>query len=219
MTLVSIIIASYNRYESLQETIASVEMQNGVDKEIIVVNDCSTDIRYNDLDKMYPDVVFIHLPMNLREKYKFNTCQGYVRNEGIKIARGEWIAFLDDDDKYIREDKLFCQLVAMEKYSCLVSSTNMLVNSKDPYFPTPLPKGELLEENIIRICLDDILKTNYINNSSVLVNRSVVDEVGRFRLVENEDYDLWLRVLECTDCVYLADTMVDYSLDSVKYYK
>lgn len=219
MNLISIIIPSYNRYESLQETILSAKMQKGVYVEIIVIDDCSTDIRYKDLESIYPDVIFIHLPVNLREKFKFNTCQGYVRNEGIKVAKGEWLAFLDDDDKYICEDKLYLQLKLMEKYNCLMSSTNMLVNSKYPYFPTPLLKGEILEKNIIRICLDDIREINYINNSTVLVNRSIIDEIGGFRLVENEDYDLWLRVLECCDCIYLTEPMVDYSLDSIKYYK
>ena len=66
--LISVIIPTYNRFDQLQKSIRSVKEQT-VDTQIIVVNDCSTDVRYKDLDKMYPDVTFIHLPVNLREKY------------------------------------------------------------------------------------------------------------------------------------------------------
>ena len=73
---------------------------------IIVINDCSTDLRYHDLDKIYSTVKFIHLPINTRKKHNIKAAQGLVRNEGINIATGDWIAFIDDDDFYTDQEVL-----------------------------------------------------------------------------------------------------------------
>ena len=97
--LVSVIIPTYNRYDHLVHAIKSCLNQTYPNIEVIVINDASTDPRYLDgsLDR-FPRTTIIHLPINQRIKYGTPAAQGMTRQEGLLVARGEWIAFLDDDD-------------------------------------------------------------------------------------------------------------------------
>ena len=99
--------------------------------EIIVINDCSTDQRYysGELEK-YEKTTIIHLPVNMRVKHNVSSAQGMTRNHGLEIAKGEWIAFLDDDDFYL-ETKIEKQLELMKMNNILFSTTNMyMINHK-----------------------------------------------------------------------------------------
>jgi len=124
--LVSVIIPTYNRYDHLLEAINSAQNQTYKNVEIIVVNDCSSDEKYKDgsIEKLNK-VKVIHLPVNLRTKYNVKASQGKTRDEGIKIAKGEWIAFLDDDD-YWYPTKLERQMnILKENPGIFMCSTNM----------------------------------------------------------------------------------------------
>jgi len=123
--VVSVIIPSYNRYELLNHSIRSVLANTYKNVEVIVINDCSTDKRYYSGElETYEKTTIIHLPENMRVKHKVPAAQGMTRNYGIEKARGEWIAFLDDDDFYL-ETKLEKQLEIMKKENILFSTTNM----------------------------------------------------------------------------------------------
>jgi glycosyltransferase involved in cell wall biosynthesis len=100
--LVSVIIPTYNRVHLIGESIESVLKQTYTNWELIIVDDGSSDdtesivARYNNSKIRY--IRFPHFGI-----------LGKVRNCGIKIAKGEFIAFLDSDDLW-REDKLDFQL-------------------------------------------------------------------------------------------------------------
>ena len=95
MSLVSIIIPSYNRFKYLFNTLESIKCQTYKNIEIIVINDGSTQKEYYDYD--WNGVNIIHLEKNSKEIFGYG-CVGYVRNKGIEIAKGKYIAFCDDDD-------------------------------------------------------------------------------------------------------------------------
>ena len=79
MDLISVIISSYNRYESLLNAIISVKNQTYKNIEIIIINDGSSDTRYKNL-KNSENFKIIHLDENnSRNKLGFPSC-GYVRN-------------------------------------------------------------------------------------------------------------------------------------------
>ena len=99
--LVSVIIPSYNRYDMLLNAIDSVKKQTYPNVEIIVVADVCEDNRY-DLLKDDKDITYIQI-----DKRAGNPC--FARNTGIEISKGEYIAFLDDDDMWLPE-KLEIQL-------------------------------------------------------------------------------------------------------------
>lgn len=214
--LVSVIIPTYNRYEFLHHSIKSVLASTYTNLEIIVINDCSTDTRYysGELEK-YEKTKVIHLPINQRQKYNIGSAQGLTKNHGLDVAKGEWIAFLDDDDFY-SPIKIELQIKYMIKNCGLFSSTNMnLINHNSI-------NSDKLDYDIIRqyfkkgivpnILTKDIIEhTNYINNSSVIIHKTIVDKTGYFNGVKYEDWDYWKRALSYTNCYYIDIPLLQYT--------
>ena len=214
--LVSVIIPTYNRYELLNHSICSVLSNTYKNVEIIVINDCSTDQRYysGELDK-YEKTTIIHLPVNMRVKHNVSAAQGMTRNYGLEKARGEWIAFLDDDDFYL-ETKIEKQLELMKRYNILFSTTNMyMINHKSISM-------DKLEFNITTshndyenkiLNLEMVTKANHISNSSVIIHHSIVKKTGKQHIVpREEDWDYWKRALQYTDCLYIGEPFVYYTM-------
>lgn len=98
---ISVIVPCYNSEKYLPECLESLEQQTiGIENvEIILVNDASKDSTWEQIiefEKKHPEsVIAINLPINRR--------QGGARNEGLKKATGEYIAFLDSDDMALAE--------------------------------------------------------------------------------------------------------------------
>jgi glycosyltransferase involved in cell wall biosynthesis len=103
---VSVIIPTYNRADKVSQTIESVLAQTLTDREVIVVDDGSSDDTENLLRENFGDRIRLYSQAN----------QGVsvARNTGIAEARGEWVAFLDSDDLWEKE-KLELQLKAVEQ--------------------------------------------------------------------------------------------------------
>ena len=95
---VSVIISTYNRADLLPRAIESVLAQTFTDFELIVVDDCSTDITQEVISKFTDPRVF---PI----RHENNAGGSAARNTGIAYAKGEYMAFLDDDDEWV-ESKL-----------------------------------------------------------------------------------------------------------------
>jgi glycosyltransferase involved in cell wall biosynthesis len=108
--MVSVIIGSYNRYELLLRSIDSVINQTYKDIEIIVVDDCSIDDRYENL-KSRKDIRFFKTDKN-------SGLPAVPRNIGIDNAKGDWICFLDDDD-YFLPNKIEKQMEYSKDYNFL----------------------------------------------------------------------------------------------------
>ena len=90
---ISVIVAAYNAQEYLEECLGSILQQGISDYEIIVINDGSTDRTAEILDHYaakYDQITVIH---------KENGGPSSARNRGLDIAKGEYVAFLDADDK------------------------------------------------------------------------------------------------------------------------
>jgi len=216
--LVSVIIPTYNRYELLNHSIRSVLANTYKNVEVIVINDCSIDQRYysGDLEK-YEKTTVIHLPVNMRVKHNVSAAQGMTRNYGIEKARGEWIAFLDDDDFYL-ETKIGKQLEIMKKNNSLFSTTRMYTIN---HHSITIDK---LDFNIIQshddnnyenklFNLEMIMKANHIGNSSVMIHHSIVKKTGLQHIVpREEDWDYWKRALQYTDCLYIAEPFVYFTM-------
>jgi len=207
--MISVIIPSYNRYELLQRAIRSVQQQTYSNIEIIVVNDCSTQPDYysGELEKL-DNIHVIHLPENQRKLYQTHAAQGKTRQYGLDKAQGEWIAFLDDDDYWVPE-KLQIQLDKLRNSDCKMCSTNMMIVNLNNvpirmYHTVQLPNLLTLEE---------IRQTCWINNSSVLIHKSVCDQVGSFQIGNFEDYKFWLDALQYTNCYYIDQALVYYTMD------
>jgi len=92
MSLVSVIVPTYNRMETIQAAIASVQRQTFADWELIVVDDGSTDDTAALIEGSDPRLVLI------RQK---NQGVNAARNTAMLRARGQYIAFLDSDDEWL----------------------------------------------------------------------------------------------------------------------
>jgi glycosyltransferase involved in cell wall biosynthesis len=214
--LVSVIIPTYNRYEMLNHSIRSVLSNTYKNVEIIVINDCSTDQRYYSGElETYEKTTIIHLPVNMRVKHNVSAAQGMTRNYGLEKARGEWIAFLDDDDFYL-ETKIEKQLELMKQYNnILFSTTNMyMINHKsismDKFDFNITPSHDDYENKILN--LEMVTKANHISNSSVIIHHSIVKKTGKQHIVpREEDWDYWKRALQYTDCLYIGEPFVYFT--------
>lgn len=178
---ISVVIPTYNRYEFLKRALESVYSQSYHAKEIIVVDDGSTD-NTNLIKKQFPKIKYI---------YQQNRGVSHARNTGIKNATRQWIAFLDSDDEW-HVEKLQKQ-VALHKNNpeILISYTDELWirDGKELKVPKKYKKyaGEIFDK-----CLGHCI----IAPSSSLVHKNLFDSVGIFdeNLEVCEDYDLWLRI-------------------------
>lgn len=214
--LVSIIIPTYNRYEFLLHSIQSCLNQTYKNIEIIVVNDCSTDERYyTNIIEQFEKTKVIHLPVNMKTKYNITASQGMTRQEGVNIAKGEWIAFLDDDDFFI-PDKIELQLNYMYNNNCLFSCSNMYNINHNSVNINKLDFNiinEYFENRIIPniLTLNIINNDNLICNSTVLLHYSIVKKVGFFKPIIYEDWDYWKRALIYSNCYYIDIPLVYYT--------
>eukprot|EP00939_MAST-03C_sp_MAST-3C-sp1_P000298 g298.t1 len=131
---------------------------------------------------------------------------GLVRNVGLRVATGEFVAFLDDDDEWL-PTKLSLQLQELRKSKdldmCATAAMETQKSGKTivvPSAPDKLPRT---------ICLRDIAETNLLVSSSVLVRRRVVDEAGTFSASKYaQDYGFWKKCLKHTKCAFLPKPLV-----------
>jgi teichuronic acid biosynthesis glycosyltransferase TuaG len=123
--LVSVITPAYNAVRFLPRVVECVRRQLGVSYEHIIVDDCSTDDGWLELQKLAADderIIIIRLPNN----------RGVVeaRNAAISQARGRYLAFLDADDLWL-EDKLLVQSCFMQETGAALSFTDYRFISED----------------------------------------------------------------------------------------
>jgi len=187
---VSVVIPTYNRAGYLGSSIDSVLNQDFDHSlfEVIVIDDGSTD-NTQDVIKKYGDKVrYYEIPHSGKP--------AVVRNYGIKKAKGEIIAFQDSDDTWAK-DKLKNQYKVFESDSVVLSygqagtidekgkKINDLIVDKNS-----LSKGENFTS---------LLKSNVVSTLTVMVRKSVIEEVGFFNEDDScravEDYELWLKIL------------------------
>jgi glycosyltransferase involved in cell wall biosynthesis len=181
---VSVVIPTHNRRGLLSLTLRSALRQRGVDLEVVVVDDGSTDGTAGMVERLADPRVRI-----LRHTTPLGVSSS--RNMGIATARGRWVAFLDDDDLWA-PDKLDRQLEAADAahrawvYAGTVNVDDRLRILEGGPPPPPERVPELLG------------RYNPVpaGASNVMVRADVLAHVGGFDvgLRRTEDWDLWLRL-------------------------
>jgi glycosyltransferase involved in cell wall biosynthesis len=182
MPKVTVIIPTYNRKVCVQEAIESVLAQTYEEFELIVVDDGSTDGTGEVLKRYEKRLLYL---------YQANQGVSAARNNGLVLAQGEFIAFLDSDDLWLPK-KLAIQIAFMDQHPhAQICYTDELwirrgvrVNPKKRHAKH---SGEIYP-HCLPLCI--------ISPSSVLMRRGLFEQVGGFDpgLPVCEDYDLWLRV-------------------------
>lgn len=179
---VSIIMPAYNTAPFIRAAIDSVLRQTYEDFELIVVDDCSPD-DCSAICRSYSDsrVRLISLPKN--------SGLAQARNEGVAVARGQFIGFLDSDDVAVPE-RIALQLSYFDSHpDCILLGGGYRRMHADgellpgqSLFPLPAPA--------IRPLL--LLKNNF-NASTVMLRRPALPS-GGFRTMFAEDYDFITRI-------------------------
>jgi glycosyltransferase involved in cell wall biosynthesis len=197
-SFISVIVPTYNRADLISETIESILNQTYKNFELIIVDDGSTD-NTEEVIRKFKDS---------RIKYiKTDNWGGPARprNIGIKKAKGEYIAFCDDDDIWLPE-KLEKQIRVFQ-----ISNETAMLYTRFKTIEGDVISNKIFPENG-KYKSGNIFKSIYLRNliacSGVIVKRSVLDQVGLFNtdpnLIAIEDADLWLRIslkyiIKCTD--------------------
>ena len=184
---ISVIIPTYNRATFIVKTIQSVLNQTIVPEEIIVIDDGSTD----QTEDILRDLCLLH-PKVLKYIKQKNCGVSSARNLGIKEASNNWLCFLDSDDLW-ENSKIEEQInFHKENKHILFSYTNELWLFNDKTI-----KQKKHQQKQSGFCFKQNIANTLIGASTVMINRSILDDVGIFDedLKVCEDYDLWLRVL------------------------
>jgi glycosyltransferase involved in cell wall biosynthesis len=180
-SLVSVIIPCYNGERYLQEAIESALAQSHPEVEIIVVDDGSTD-GSSGIAQKFP----------VRYLHQENRGLTASRNLGIGASRGNYVVFLDADDR-LRPEAIETGLRVMAEHpECGMTVGDHLFISRDGSYLSDSRKACVQSSHY-----EELLKSNFIEMiSSVLFRRSVLVEIGAFdtTLRVAEDYELYLRI-------------------------
>ncbi len=198
MPLVTALITTFNRSAFLKKAIESVLAQTFRDFELIILDNSSTDDT-EEVIKGFGDKRIRHIrhePMNISQ----------ARNLGVREARGEYIAFLDDDDEWLPH-KIEVQVNFFERAAediALVYGAFIKIDSEGNELGVRRPtlRGKVLKGLIYQ---DDFTGSA----SNPMIRRSVVMELGGYdeKVVSGEDWELYLRIAD--------KYRVDFTLDPV----
>ena len=199
---VSIIIATYNRAHYIGRAIQSVLNQTYQDFEVIIVNDASTDDT-EEVVKSFNDERLRYIQLS-----KNSGGAPVPRNAGIRAARGEYIAFLDDDDEWLPE-KLEKQVNKFKSVSSdvgVVYHGYVYVNEQtgEKLFEViPDKKGDVFEL---------LLEKGIVGDTTPLVRKECFKRVGLYdtEFLGTYDRDMWLRVAKCYKFDFVPEILAKY---------
>ncbi|MEM6503787.1 MAG: glycosyltransferase [Cyanobacteria bacterium P01_C01_bin.89] len=198
--LVSVIIPVRNGATTIGETLASLLCQTFENFEVLVMDDGSTDAT--------GDIVTHLAAADSRGRIRWESSQSEIpskahfrsqprgvsatRNQGLAIAQGEFISFLDADDLWLPE-KLADQVAALTQHSnaVMVYSWTELMDDHGQRL------GQVINAPFDGWIREHLLVTDFISSgSNVLIRRSPLEKCQGFdaTLSHSEDWDLWLRL-------------------------
>jgi len=194
---ISVIIPTYNRARTIERALISVLRQTFPALEIIVVDDASDDSTPELLADFAGRIKLI--------TNESNRGVSFSRNQGIKAARGNWIAFLDSDDRWDKH-KLETQKLFHDSNPGLSLSQCDEIWIRNGVRVNPMGKHEKQGGWIFQACIPRCI----VSPSAVLIHRNVFKDVGLFdiHLMACEDYDLWLRITPLYEIGFLAKKLV-----------
>jgi glycosyltransferase involved in cell wall biosynthesis len=205
---VSVVITTYNQAQYIGAAIESAIAQDFEDREIIVVDDGSTDETPARVAAFRREVTYLR---------QANQGVAGSRNAGIRRARGEFLAFLDGDDLW-EASKLSRQVQAAREHpaSGLIVTDGVQFDDQGRILResllAPSIKALLGSSGAITVrCYDLLLRQNVILSSSqVLVSRAVLDAVGLsdLRIPHASDWDLYVRIAKRYEVTFLREALM-----------
>ena len=183
--LVSVVITTFNRREMLARAIDSVAKQTYRNVEIVVSDDCSEYDIETLIEQKRAETDFV-IKLRVNEK---NSGACYTRNQGIKLASGEFVAGLDDDDEFTI-DRISELLKKYDDKFSFITGNTIEKNKKGSRSIFTKFKNKI-------VTLNDYLWGNCIG-TQVFVKRERLLALNGFdeTLTSAQDADMWLRLIK-----------------------
>ncbi len=200
---VSVLVTTFRRPRFLCEAIGSVLAQNFRDFEVIVVNDDPVGVETDKVVSSFQDPRIFYI------RNREHVGSAGSLNVGLRAAKGEYVAVLDDDDVWLSGGKLKKQVEFLDADpNRVLVGTNVIVVdgesgreiARSEY---PSTDGELREL---------IFGRNPLAHSSVMFRREAALAVGGYdeTLPRGKDYDLWLKLAAKGKVGVLPDYLLRY---------
>ncbi|WP_374651086.1 glycosyltransferase family 2 protein [Dongia sp.] len=187
-TKISVVISAYNRPGPLKEAVESAFRQTHANIEIIVIDDCSpVDLR---------GALAAYAGRLTYHRNEVRSGPSAARNVGVKLASGEYVAFLDDDDIWL-PGKLEVQLAAMEDLDASVTGFSVLET------------GRMVVRPVTRIDTSMLLYGNkFAGTTGFMCRRSrLLAEPFDEALSWGEDWDLYIRYSQIQPLAYVPQPL------------
>jgi len=193
MSVVSVVIPTYNRSETIERALNSVLSQTYSNYEVLVCDDCSTDKTFEIVNK--------YAELDSRIKWIPSDCNegpAAARNRGMLQAIGKYIAFLDSDDEWL-PNKLQVQVDLMNSVSSDVGVSFVgakIIKSVNSSSQVTIyqPKKEWEINSLEKLLLKDLK----FLTPAVMIRRDVIHDVGLMNenMICHEDVDFLFRVFK-----------------------
>ena len=180
---VSVVVPAYNCKRTIEAAVSSVLAQTYPHFEILVVDDCSTDGTADCLRRLQqqdPRIKVLRNPVN--------SGVSFSRNNGVRHASCDWIAFLDGDDLW-KEQKLARQMEKVRRQNAdIVYTAYDFIGEKDREL-------DLVFHVPKQVTYRELLKQNVMSCSGILLRKSLLETYQMENDTVHEDYLEWLRLL------------------------
>ncbi len=203
---VSVVITTCRRKPAfIIRALRSVMTQTYQNIEIIVVDDSPPDYQ----EREHVREAVLHTCPSVRYiSHGKNMGAPAARNTGLRMAKGDYIAFLDDDDEWLPE-KIENQLLGFTANKvALVYCGYIIVD--EMHFYQCLPKMKYISGDVFDVLLQE---SNFIGTTSIpLMKKACLDSVGGFdeAMEARQDYDLYIRLAKKYEVNFIPKTLVKY---------
>lgn len=194
--LVSIVMPSYNTGKFIRESIESVLAQTYTNWELIIVDDCSTDNTDDIVGEYLTDERIRYL------KNEKNSGAAVSRNKALREAKGRWVAFLDSDDIW-HHKKLEKQIAFMKINGYKFTYTDYRIQLNGSWLPYVYTGPSVVNKRKMKdYC--------YFSTITVMYEREHVGLIQIEPVKKNNDYAMWLKIIEKTQCHRLPECLSYY---------
>ena len=201
MNKISVITPSYNSKQYIEECINSVIDQKYSDLEHIIIDDCSTYISVSVIEKYSDKYEHIKLIKNTE-----NSGPAISRNNGLKVATGDLICFLDSDDVWLK-NKLSLQMeyVKLNKYPIICGAYIKFGDQVNDF--------TVIHHNLNEVTFNKMKYSNWIYTSSVLVDKRLTGDFEMNPDLYYDDYGCWLEIIKnFGPAYYLQKPIIKYRI-------
>lgn len=207
--LVSCVIPSYKRVKTLRRAIDSVLVQTYSNVEVLVVDDNIQGDKYSEiLHKIINEYRYDGRVRLVNQAKHMNGAE--ARNAGIRAAKGEWVAFLDDDDEWLP--------TKIEKQISFLKQRNDLKGCSVLY-------NEYSSGNLVHSCplytednlfLKIFRREVAVFTSTIMLKRECLIEIGMFdnKLIRHQDIQMILRFTDRFKIGVVSEYLVRLHIDS-----